>query len=431
MSRTVLFVHNNFPAQYRHLARQLAARPDCRVYALGSPTARAMPGVELLKYRIDSPPDAQGVHSFARRFNNEAVRAEQVMYLTMALRSSGVKPDIIFVHPGWGESLPLRAAFPDAKIVVFCEFFYRTLGTDVGFDREFPQLGLDGLVRVHLRNAATLLALADADHAIAPTEWQRETYPPEFVGKIDVIHDGIDTEEARPDPAARVVLPRNAGVVRAGDKVITFVSRNLEPYRGIHIFMRALPRILAAHPDAQVLLVGGHDVSYGSRSEDGRSWASIFLSEIRDRVDTSRIHMMGPLSREAYLQVLQVSAAHVYLTYPFVLSWSMMEAMSAGCLVIGSDTPPVRELIRDGETGLLVPFFSPDALADKVNAALQRPSDYTRLRRAARQRIVDDYAVETCVRRQMQLIDDLLAPRRMAASELGRQALGFSRNPVR
>jgi glycosyltransferase involved in cell wall biosynthesis len=230
---------------------------------------------------------------------------------------------------------------------------------------------------------------------------------------IDVIHDGIDVKEAAPSATAQLVLPRNEGVLRSGDKVVTFVARNLEPYRGVHIFLRALPRILAAHPDAHIVIVGGHDVSYGGRPEDGRSWPSVFMAEIQNRVDSSRIHFMGVVSREVFLQVLQVSAAHVYLTYPFVLSWSMLEAMAAGCLVIGSDTDPVREVIRDGQTGILVPFFSPDALANQVNAALQQPSDYSAIRRAARQQIVEEYAVGACIRRQVQLIDDMLEPKEL------------------
>lgn len=412
MRRTVLFVHNNFPAQYRHLAKELAARPDYRLFAFGSPTARPMPGVELLKYKIDpAAADLEAAHPFARRFNGEALRAEQTMYLATVLRSRGISPDVILVHPGWGEALPLRALYPEAKIIVFCEFYYRISGADVGFDPEFPQLGLDGLVRVQLRNAATLLALADADRGLSPTRWQRQLFPDRFASMIDVVHDGIDIEEVKPAATARLVLPNNEGVLHSGEKIVTFVARNLEPYRGIHIFLRALPRILAAHPDAHIVIVGGHDVSYGSRPEDGRSWPSVFMAEIQDRVDLSRIHFMGVVSREAFLRVLQVSAAHVYLTYPFVLSWSMLEAMAAGCLVIGSDTEPVREVIRDGENGILVPFFSPDTLADQVNAALQQPSDYSGIRRAARQHVVENYAVSACVRRQIQLIDDVLEPK--------------------
>lgn len=412
MRRTVLFVHNNFPAQYRHLAKALASRPDYRLFAFGSPTARAIPGVELLKYKIDpTGPDVEAAHPFARRFNAEAIRAEQTMYLAMALRARGITPDIIFVHPGWGEALPLRALYPDAKIVVFCEFYYRIKGADVGFDPEFPQLGVDGLVRVQLRNAASLLALTEADGAIAPTRWQRQLYPGEFLSKIDVIHEGIDVDEAAPSSTARLSLPNNAGVLKPGDKVVTFVARNLEPYRGIHIFLRALPRILAAHPDAQIVIVGGYDVSYGGRSVDGRSWPAVFMDEIRGRVDVSRIHFMGTLPREAFLKVLQVSAAHVYLTYPFVLSWSMLEAMAAGCLIIGSDTEPVREVIRNGQNGILVPFFNPEGLAQQVNAALRRPEDYSALRRAARKQAVEDYDVAKCVQRQIDFIDNMLVLR--------------------
>ncbi len=409
MARTsVLFVHNNFPGQFRHIAAHLAQDPRFGVTAFTSGSARPIPGVRLLRYQLPTElPESVSVHPFARRFEGECARAEQVMYLGTSLRAEGVEPDIIFVHPGWGEALPLRVLFPSARICTFCEFYYHPVGADVGFDREFPQMGLDGLVRVKLRNAATLLSLVDADVGISPTRWQRQVYPAEFRSKIRVIHEGIDVQEARPDPRASYQLPDGRSVA-AGDEVVTFVARNLEPYRGYHIFMRALPALLRSRPRARVLIVGGTGLSYGAAPAGAESWASVFLNEVRDQLDLSRVYFLGHLERSRYLKVLQVSAAHVYLTYPFVLSWSMLEAMAAGCLVIGSDTPPVREVLEHGKTGVIVPFFDHDRIAQEVARALANPGPYEGLRSQARSEVVARYGVrEAGLPGYIELVDQL------------------------
>jgi glycosyltransferase involved in cell wall biosynthesis len=226
--------------------------------------------------------------------------------------------------------------------------------------------------------------------------------------KIEVVHDGIDTDKIAPDPAARVTLKREGLVLRPGDEIVTFVSRNLEPYRGYHTFMRALPKILAERPRAHAIVVGGDDVSYGARPAKGRKWRNIFLQEVKEELDLSRIHIVGKVPYDVYRQILQVSTAHVYLTYPFVLSWSMLEAMAAGCLVIGSDTAPVREVIRHQENGLLVDFFNPDALAGHVIDALSNPARYRVLRETARRTIVEGYDLKRiCLPRQTRLVDRL------------------------
>ena len=388
----ILFVHTNFPGQFKGIAQHLTQRPDMRIHAIGSRTAAAMSGVNLSRYSV-STDDLAASHSLARRFEIECRRAEQIIYAANALRLNNVEPKLIFVHPGWGESIPLREVFPQARIITYCEFFYRTRGADLGFDPESGQLGIDGAVRVSLRNASTLLALADCDAAIAPTRWQRSLFPAEYHGKIRLIHDGIDTKRLAP-AAATFVDPETGHVFRSGDETLTYVARNLEPYRGFHVFMRALPKILRDRPMARVLIAGGDGISYGSPPDGYNSWKEKLLSELDGQLDRSRIHILGHLRYEDYVALLRVSRVHTYLTYPFVLSWSILEAMSLGCVLVASDTAPVTEVIEDGVNGLLVPFFDSDLLAERIVGVLANPRKHAALGRAARARTIELYDFE-------------------------------------
>jgi len=398
----ILFVHNNFPAQFRSLAQELAARPGHQVAAIGSETAQSLPNVNLRLYRMPAC-DVTQTHPFARRFDVECRRATQVLYVAAELRASGFEPDLIVGHCGWGETLPLRSVFPKARIATYCEFYYRPEGQDVHFDPEGPQLGVDGVVALHCKNASTLLSLADSDMGLSPTQWQKQTYPREYQDKIHVVHEGVDGERLKPDGGARFILPDGTGLQR-GQEVITFVARNLEPVRGFHMFMRALPRILAARPNAQVVIVGGDGVSYGASPPDGASWKSIYLDEVAAKLDLARVHFLPFLPYDNYVLLLQVSRVHVYLTFPFVLSWSMIEAMAIGCVVVGSDTAPVREAIEDGVNGLLTPFHDPAALAEKVTAVLADPSRYEPLRSAARATALARFNKRECLDEALALL---------------------------
>jgi len=402
----ILFVHNSFPAQFQQLQRVLADDPTVSMAAVGAPNARAMKGVRLIKYRMPES-DVSGTHPFARRFDMECRRAEQVLYSLSTLKASGFVPDVILAHPGWGETLPLRTVFPKARILLYCEFFYGAEGRDIGFDPEFPEGGLDGGIALQLKNATTLLALSDADRGVSPTPWQRSTFPRQFQRMIDVVHEGIDVAEVARDRDAGFDLP-DGRRLKPGDPVITFVARNLEPIRGYHTFMRTLPAILGRLPSAQVLVVGGHGTSYGIKPPRGTTWKAMFLDEVADRIDLARVHFTGRLSRERYLAALHVSAAHVYLTYPFVLSWSLIEAMGAGCAIVASDTAPLRDVI-DGTNGILVPFFDTEALADRVVDVVSKPRRHAEMRRRAQALVADRYdADRICVPQMRRLIKNML-----------------------
>jgi glycosyltransferase involved in cell wall biosynthesis len=298
----------------------------------------------------------------------------------------------VLAHPGWGESLYVKDVFPDARLVHFCEWYYHADGADLGFDPEFP-ITFDDRARVHTWNALHALNLTHCDAAVTPTHWQKSRHPEIFQPKIAVQHEGINTEGLHPDPAATVTTPSGI-TLKAGDPVVTYVSRNLEPYRGFHVFMRVLEKLQQRHKTVHALIVGGDDVSYGKRPKDAKNWREKMLAEVT--LDATRTHFLGRIPRPQYIKVLQVSAAHVYLTYPFVLSWSLLEAMACGAWVIASDTAPVREVLREGDGhGTLTGFFDVEGTAQRIGHAVAHPVDRGRDRQAG---IADRYAVEAGLR---------------------------------
>lgn len=328
------------------------------------------------------------------------------MRTALEIKKSGFEPDVICVHSGWGEGLYLKDIFPDARILVFCEFYYNAEGSDVAFESREP-LSLDKRLLTRTRNMTQMLSMASGDWGISPTEWQRSQYPAMVRERVSVIHDGIDTEVVRPDPKAHCALVTGARL-RAGDEIVTFVNRNLEPYRGFHIFARALPLIQKLRPKAHVVIIGENGVSYGAPPPKGTTYREMFMKEVQDKLDMSKVHFLGRVPYEHFLTLLRVSAAHVYLTYPFVLSWSMLEAMAAGCLVIGSKTPPVEEVLRHERNGLLVDFFSPEEVARAVGRVLSHPDRMRSLREAARKTILENYDLRSvCLPRHMNLITSL------------------------
>lgn len=396
----ILFVHQNFPGQFLHLAPAMKARGhDC--LALTDAVNQRGSAVPVLRYKHEAQQPDPAATRLGRNFTQMSDRGVTVARAAMQLRErQGYVPDVIFGHSGWGETLFLKEVWPEAKLIVYAEFYYRGVGRDVGFDPEFSRGGFDQVMIAQGRAAHLGQSLLHADAGLSPTRWQASTYPEPLRHMIRVIFDGVDTARVAPDPAASLTLPGDK-VLRAGEEVLTFVNRNLEPYRGYHIFMRALPEILAARPEAQVVIVGGDDVSYGAPAPKGQKWKEIFLNEVHDRIDLSRVHFLGKVAYPDFVSLLQVSRAHAYLTYPFVLSWSMLEAMSAGCLVVGSRTPPVEELIREGENGLLVDFFDVKAWSARLIEALAEPEKFAPLRAQARRDIQAGYDLQSVCLPQM------------------------------
>ncbi len=399
-----LFVHQSMPAQFRHLATALANDPRHKVVFITRQPDASLPGVTRISYRPSRAAHA-ATHHYVRLYENSVLHGQQVLRECLALQKDGFRPDLIIAHPGWGEALFLKDVFPRTPLLNYCEFYYHGLGFDVGFDPSTPA-GLDTICRARARNAHLLLSLESCDHGISPTHWQRESHPDAFRHKISVIFDGIDTNIVRPQADARFTLP-NGDVLTQQDEVVTYIARNLEPYRGFPQFMRAVPGILAARPQARIVIVGGDEVSYGRNAPDNKTWRQTMLDEVGP-LDPARVHMLPRIPYEAYLTLLRVSTAHVYLTVPFVLSWSCFEALAAGCVVVGSRTPPVQEVITDGHNGLLVDFLNPRAIAATVTQAVANRGALTGMRARARQTILDRYALAHCLPAQLRLLQSLV-----------------------
>jgi len=408
----ILFVHQNFPGQFKHLAPALAADPGNQVLAFSMQKngPDEWQGIRLVRYQA-SRGSTPNVHPWVSDFETKTIRGEAAFRAALALRQSGFSPEVIIAHPGWGESLFLKEVWPAAKLGIYCEFYYHAQGADVGFDPEFPAEDPGEVCRLQLRNLNNLVHFEIADAAISPTQWQASTFPEPFRSKIAVVHDGIDCDAIRPNPAVSMMLNNTLRLTR-DDEVITFVNRNLEPYRGYHIFLRALPEILRRRPKAHVLIVGGDDVSYGARPSEGQKWKDIFFNEVKAQFappDLQRIHFLGNIPYAHFIPLLQLSAVHVYLTYPFVLSWSLLEAMSVGCAIVASDTQPLHEAIRHDDTGRLVGFFDVGGLTDEVCDLLARPAERLRLGTNARLFARQNYDLQTvCLPRQLAWAKGLL-----------------------
>ena len=367
----VLVIHQNFPGQFALLVRTWSQRAGWDVRGLGRDTAPGLPDFNALMRYQPARAVRPNQHAYLRQMEDATLHGQATARAMLALRQSGFVPDVIVAHPGWGETLYAKDVFPDSRLVHLCEWYYSAEDADVGFDPEFP-VSFDTRARIRTWNALHTLNLTHCDVAVAPTQWQKSRHPEIFHPKIRVQHEGVATHELGPDADATVTTPSGV-VLAAGDidrPVITYVARNLEPYRGFHVFMRALERIQRIDPRCHALIVGGNEVSYGQRppandiakSARAGNWREHMLTQVK--LDPTRTHFMGRLPREQYLRVLQVSNAHVYLTYPFVLSWSLLEAMACGTPVVASDTAPVREVLHDGENGRLVDFFDIDAISD-------------------------------------------------------------------
>lgn len=412
----ILFIHQNFPGQFKFLAPELVARGHDVFATIINPEAPEIwQGVRLVKYQVERG-NSSALHPWLKDFESKTIRGEACFKACLVLKSQGFVPDVVIAHPGWGESLFVKEVWPQTKLGIYCEFFYHPSGADTGFDPEFKSLDQGDSCRVILKNINNLLHAKVADAGISPTYWQASTYPADLKKKITVIHDGINTQEVRPAEAVLKIRAQDQDIqITRNDKVVTYVSRSLEPYRGFHSFMRAIPKMLEAEPKLRVIIVGAEGVSYGAKPDPEKfgksSWKSIFFEELKSNVNKEnidRIIFLGKVSYTDYLAILRISSVHVYLTYPFVLSWSLLEAMSVGCCVVASNTAPLKEVIDDDKTGCLVDFFDYSAIGSKVIELLNNPDKRAKLSRNARKFVIENFDLKTvCLPKQIQWVESL------------------------
>ncbi len=408
----ILFIHQNFPGQYKHLARVLAGQGhDCVALTLRVKEPTTWIKVRMVPYGIPRRAQ-QSTHPWVLDFDTKLTRAHACFRAARELKEQGFTPDLILAHPGWGESMFLKDVWPKARMGIYCELYHLTDFPHAGFDPEFERGDLEEqALRIRMKNLHNHIHFEFADAGISPTIFQADTFPEPFRDKITLCHDGINTERSCPDPNVSLTLQKHGQLTRENE-IITFVNRNLEPYRGYHIFMRALPRLLKERPEATVLIVGGDDVSYGARPPEGTTWKQVFIDEVRGGIsddDWERVRFLDRIPHDQFTKLLQISRVHVYLTYPFVLSWSLMEAMSCGAAIVASGTEPVREVITDGETGQLVDFFDVDGLIDAVSDLLDDPERREAYGLAARAHMIEKYDLtQICLPKQIDWVKSLM-----------------------
>ncbi len=399
----VLFLHPNFPAQFRHLATILGRDPNNEV-VFGTKNERPewkIPGVRKAVFTPSRDPRPE-THHYVRPLESAVLHGQAVFRIVEKLKSNGFVPDLVYGHSGWGPTLFMKDAFPNTPLMCYFEWFYWSKNSDADFDPAEP-LNADDMARIRVKNAPILMDLYGCDWGLSPTQWQKSRFPNEFQSKISVMHDGVDTEYFKPNPGAKLVLPNLdlSGV----DEVVTYVSRGMEPYRGFPEFIESLAYLQEKRPNCHVVVVASERVCYGRSLPEGKSYKQHMLEKVP--LDLSRVHFVGTLPYNLYLKVLQASDVHVYLTRPFVLSWSMIEAMSTGCVVLGSATAPVEEVIRDGENGLLADFFSPKQIADRVNEVFESPDRMAQIRANARQTVLERYSHAQLLPRHLQLMQQV------------------------
>ncbi|MBO4369197.1 MAG: glycosyltransferase [Desulfovibrio sp.] len=374
---TILFIHQAFPAQFGSLAQYLVAEGH-KVYAITMTPQESIRGVTTIKYAPTRMPLSASFPKILRETDTKLIRAESAYQAMNALKQQGLEPDIVYAHPGWGEALFVRDVWPKARFVVYAEWFYNVKGQEVNFDPTLPPIGEEQTLRLRMKNTPFLHALNDCDCAIAPTEWQKSRFPSWARKKITVMHEGLNLQELSSVRPRKLSMPKQDVTLRHGMPIVTFAARHLEPTRGFISFMRSLPAILAANKEAHVLVMGKdagfEGKGYGSMNPNGTSWRTSIKEELGSTVDWKRVHFLGMLDRKFYLSMLKMSACHVYLTTPFILSWSFLEAAALGLPIVASDTAPVREFAH--LNGLdFVGFTDFDGIAKKVLTHLRQHHD--------------------------------------------------------
>ncbi len=398
----ILFAHQNFPAQFGAFGAYLARHGWEVAFITAATTATPPPGCSMVHMKPHREP-TKGVHRFAYDVENAMINGQAFANAAINARKQGLQPDVVVAHSGWGSGTFAKAVWPTCKYVPYVEWYYRHPPVDALLVPT-TQPDEDARAQALARNTPTLLDLAEADLVFCPTEFQARQFPPKLRQDMRVMHDGIDTRFHAPTDSP--VLPNGLAALPGDAEIVSYATRGMEPHRGFPEFMRALARLQARRPKLHAIIAGKDRIAYGPRRRDGRSWKEAMLDELD--LDESRIHWTGLLPGQDYRALLQATHVHVYLSVPFVLSWSMIEAMSTGCPLVASDTPPVREAATQGEDALLVDHSDIDALAGAVETLLDDRTRARALGRAARQTALRNYATDWIWPWRSRVLSDLI-----------------------
>lgn len=398
----ILFLHPNFPGQFLQLARYLGGTGRHNVvYLSKDQNGSKLPGVQVGMY---AKPRAatEGIHPYLRMAEEAALEGQAVVKGINALKNQiNFTPDVVMGHTGWGSTLYVKDMLPDVPLIGYFEWYYKAKGGDACYWPDETQT-IDDMCRIRTINAHHLLNLQACDVRYTPTQWQKAQFPEMYQQGMEVIHEGVETDYIKPQPGRKFILPEQKLDLSDCEELVTYVSRGFEPYRGFPQFMEAVRLLLARRPKAHVVICGTDTSCYGPQHSKDKTWKQV--EEEKGGYDTSRVHFVGHLKRDEYLMLLQASTVHVYLTRPFILSWSCLEALGAGCCLVGSATPPVEEVVEDGVNGLLANFRRPEHIALRIEEALDDPELRARLGKAARETVLEKYDLKDCIRKQLDMI---------------------------
>lgn len=394
----ILFLHRNFPAQFKYLALELAKdKSNNVVFVTNNSTTKSFGGIKKFVYNLKRKVPAD-CHRYLRFYEESIIHGQAAAGVLLQLQQGGFTPDVIVGH-SWGSSLFVKEVFPDVPYVAYIEWYYNPTNSDVDFSN--GALDVDAKASLKMKNSHILEDLVSCNYGLSPTKWQKSQIPQEFQNKIKVIHEGIDTDFCKPNRNVEFKIPGTETILNKNDEVLTYATRGMEEYRGFPEFMKSASILMKQRPNLKVVIGGEDRVCYGRHLKND-SFKTKMLRELE--FDESRLFFTGPLPYNEYVKLLQVSSVHVYLTYPFVLSWSFLEAMSAGCAIVASDTAPVKEVMEDKFSGLLVNFFDIDMIVEKVNDILNNREKYTFLGVNARNKIVDNYDLKKLLPEQVEFI---------------------------
>lgn len=396
----ILFLHRNFPAQFRHIATALANDTNNKVFFITNNDNLQLPNINKIYYKPKREVP-KNCHRYLKFYEESIIHAQATAEAALALKSQGFKPDVIYGHT-WGNTMFIKDVFPDVPLLCYFEWFYNAEGGDMGFDGK--DLNVDDLAKLRCKNSHLLIDLYTCDAGLCPTNWQLRQFPEKLRDIIKVLHDGVDTEFCIPNKEAKFLVKDKNIELTSKDEVITYATRGMEAYRGFPEFMRAAAKLLKKRPNLQVVIGGEDRVCYGPKILN-TTYKEMMLKELD--LDMNRVHFVGGLPFNEYVKLLQISSAHVYLTYPFVLSWSLLDAMSCGCCIAASNTPPVLEFLKDGYSGILFDFYNIDEQVEKIEYALDNKSKMQKLRQNARKTIVDNYALKDLLPKHIEYIKSL------------------------